>query len=363
MAKNRKSTRRQFLQGGAAAAELRDAAGGTGSSAALLPATLQCEATYLFHLSRAAMACDFEVFFNAGEYRNAGGTALEVFDLVEQLEDQLTVYREHSEVSRLNRRAADEAVVVEPRLFRLLKLAVEIHDATEGAFDITAGPLTKVWGFYRRAGRIPTDEELREARECVGSRWLELDSEAQTVRFLKPGVEINLGAIGKGYALDRCAEWFLAAGIENYVLHGGMSSVLARGNRAGAKQPGWTVGVVHPQRLEKRLAEIYVHDRALGTSGAGTQFFHHQGKRYGHILDPRTGWPAEGVLSATVLAPTAAEADALATAFYVLGAEKAVAFCETRPGVAALLVFPGVKSGGVEIRTAGLADSEWRSLL
>ena len=363
MAKHRKTTRRQFLQGGAAAAELRDATSGSDSNAALLPVPSESEATYLFHLSRAAMACDFEVFFNAGEYRNAGEMALEVFDLVEQLEDQLTVFREHSEVSRLNRRAAEEAVVVEPRLFRLLKLAVEIYAATEGAFDITSGPLTKTWGFYRRAGRVPTDEELNEARERVGSRWLELDGESQSVRFLKPSVEINLGAIGKGYALDRCAEWFLAAGIENYVLHGGMSSVLARGSRAGAKQPGWTVGVVHPQRLEKRLAEIYLYDRALGTSGAGTQFFHYQGRRYGHILDPRTGWPAEGVLSATVLAPTASEADALATAFYVLGAERAVAFCESRPNLAALLVLPGPRSGGVEIRTAGLTESEWRSHL
>jgi thiamine biosynthesis lipoprotein len=310
------------------------------------------------------MACDFEVFYRADEDSRAAETALQAFDLIDALEDQLSVFRDQSEVSRLNRRAAEAPVAVEPRLFRLLEQAAELHAATDGAFDITAGPLTKAWGFYRRAGRVPTDDELAEARERVGSRWLELDAAAQTVRFLRPGMEINLGAIGKGYALDRCVEWFAAAGIDDYILHGGQSSVLARGSRAGepGDGAGWTVGVVHPQRPERRLAEVQLGNRALGTSGSGTQYFHHRGKRYGHILDPRTGRPAEGVLSATVLAPTAAEADALATAFYVLDVEQTLEFCAARPEVAALLVLPTAKSGGVEIRTANLAEDEWRPL-
>ena len=152
------------------------------------------------------MACQFDVFLNAGQNPAGTESALAALDLVEALEDQMTVYREHSEISRLNRTAADRPVIVERRLLSLLQQALELHRATEGAFDITAGPLSKIWGFYRRAGRVPSPAELEEARQRVGSHWVKLDSDAGTVQFLRPGLEINLGAIGKGYALDRCAE-------------------------------------------------------------------------------------------------------------------------------------------------------------
>jgi thiamine biosynthesis lipoprotein len=171
---------------------------------------------------------------------------------------------------------------------------------------------------------------------------------------------LNLGAIGKGHALDRCGELLAEAGVENYVCHGGQSSILARGSHASTREAGggWTVGVGHPLRPGKRLAEIRLRDRAIGTSGSATQFFRHQGKRYGHILDPRTGWPAEGVLSATVLAPTAALADALATAFYILGVERSFDFCRAHPEISALLVTPGRGSGAIEVQAHGLSDDE-----
>src|SRR5262249_48597115 len=148
-------------------------------------------------------------------------------------EDQLSVFRPDSEVSRLNRHAADEPLAVEPRLFALVELAMRISEQTGGAYDITAGPLSNAWGFTRRAGPIPDAELLAQARDCVGSRLVELDRERHTVRFTRPGMEINLGSIGKGYALDRCAELLAAAGIGDFLLHGGQSSVLARGAHAG----------------------------------------------------------------------------------------------------------------------------------
>lgn len=382
----RKTSRREFLKGRSAAEELLDLTHGIGNPPPLPVPAHERRDTYLFHLSRAAMACDFEVLFGATEHSDAHESAIAALDLVDVLEDQLSVYREQSEISRLNRQAAVGPVEVEPRLFQLLERAMRLHAATDGAFDITAGPLTKAWGFYRRAGRVPTQGELAEAVSRVGSQWVELDPQTSSVRFLRPGVEINLGAIGKGYALDRCAEWLTSAGLGNYLLHGGMSSVLARGTRAGQDSAGgvtelgpssqvasnstvhspsdvgWKVGVVHPQRPERRLAEVVLRDRALGTSGSGTQFFHHRGKRYGHILDPRTGQPVEGVLSATVLAPTAAEADALATACFVLGVEQSIELCRSRTDLGALLVVPGTHSGSVEIHTAGLTDADWKAL-
>jgi len=325
--------------------------------------------TPLLEVSRRAMATRFQVFFNAGQYPQATEAALDALDLLEPLEEQLSYFRPGGELSRINRLAAEAPVEVEPRLFGLLELAQRLSAETEGALDITSTPLWKVWGFSRRSGRVPSENELREARRLVGSHLVELDPERKTVRFREPGVELNLGSIGKGYALDRCAERLAAAEIGDFLFHGGQSSVLARGSRlqptpgaGGFAAGGWNVGIAHPLRRGVRLAEIRLRDRALGTSSCGVQFFRHQGRRYGHILDPRTGWPAEGVLSATVLAPTAAAADALATAFFVLGVDQAAEFCHTHPELSAVLVTAAAQGPGVEVRPVGLAEGELKVL-
>lgn len=368
MSAKRTSNRRQFLKGQAALDALADAAKAIDPESSLSSSSTAPNwqgsppaETYLLQFGRQAMACQFEVFLNAGQYREANEAVVEALDLVDRLEAQLTVYRDTSEIAAINRRAAAEPVTVEPRLFRLLEQAVELHHETHGAFDITSGPLTKVWGFYRRQGAMPEPAALAAAMARVGSQFLELNAAAGSVRFLQPGVELNLGAIGKGYALDRAAESLLAAGIGDFLWHGGQSSVLARGSQAtqAADEPGWLVGVRHPMRPEKQVIEIRLCDRALGTSGAGTQFFRHRGRRFGHILDPRSGWPAEGVVSTTVLAPTAAEADALATAFYILGPERAAALCQRRPEISMLMFVPGRSGQRVELVAAGLADRDW----
>jgi thiamine biosynthesis lipoprotein len=354
-----RSNRRQFLKGQAAAQALGDLVapedGATEQAAA--PAE-----TYLLQLGRRAMACQFEVFFNAGQYVNASDVALAALGLVDRLEEQMTVYRDTSEISRVNRFAADRAVEVEPRLFQLLSRAAELHRETNGAFDITSGPLSKTWGFYRRQGAVPTQADLAASLDRVGGDALQLDEAAGTVRFLKPGMEINLGAIGKGYALDRVAEMLVASGIEHFLWHGGQSSVLARGacGPAGSDRNGWIVDLRHPLRPERSIVEIRLRDRALGTSGAGTQFFRHAGRRYGHILDPRSGWPAEGVYSTTVIASTAADADALATALYVLGPDRADEWCERHPEMGMLMFVPGQGAKSVELFSFNLTPDDWQ---
>ncbi len=361
MARPRKSHRRDFLRGKSAVDAVADAADAVLDAAAGAPFTPLSQAgeSYLVHLARQAMACQFEVFLNVGQYPNGTETALVALDLVDQLEDQLSAYREHSEVSRMNRTAFDQAVPVEPRLFELLVEAVQHHADTSGAYDITAHPLSRVWGFADRRGKIPTQEELEAALLCVGSQHLQFNREARTIRFSKPGLGINLGSIGKGYALDRCAEVFEAAAIRDFLLHGGNSSVLARGaRRGGSDESGWLIGLRNPLRPERRWGEIRLRDRALATSGSGTQFFIHQGQRYGHILDPRTGWPANQVLSVTVIAPTAREADALSTAFYVLGPDAAAEFCAANPSIAAVISAPGRRSGSLKLHLFGLEKEE-----
>ncbi len=294
----------------------------------------------LLRIGRRAMATTFEVLVPFGiPYALAAAEA--ALDEVDRLEDQLSVFRDHSEVARLNRRAARGPVQVEEGLFDLLSLSAQVSEQTEGAFDITTGPLTKAWGFYRRQGRVPSEEERLQALRFVGMRYIGLDAEARTVRLAFAGVEINLGSIGKGYALDRVSrllreEWNLSAAL----LHGGHSSVYAIGTEPGEPR-GWAVGVRHPWDPERRFAVVRLRDRGLATSAASFQHLEYQGRKLGHILDPRTGWPAEGMASATAVAPTAARADALATAFFVLGEEKTRAYCVAHPDVGALLLPEG----------------------
>jgi thiamine biosynthesis lipoprotein len=291
----------------------------------------------LVRVARSAMATTFEIMLPCG-LPFALQAAQDGLDLIDRLEAQLTVYRESSAISYLNRHAAEEAVPVEEKLFELLTLADRLTRETDGAFDITAGALIKAWGFYRRAGRVPTPGERQHVLERTGMRHVILDPDTQSVRYGVPGLEINLGSIGKGYALDRVvADWRDNWNIPAALLHGGHSSVYAIGSEPGATR-GWAVGIRHPWDPEKRLAVLRLCDRGLGTSSSAFQHLEYEGRKLGHILDPRTGWPAETLASASVAAPTAAEADALATAFFILGAERARAYCEAYPEIGAVLL-------------------------
>jgi FAD:protein FMN transferase len=291
---------------------------------------------YWQHVSRPAMACRFEVTLPLEDQAGVSA-ARQALDEVDRLESQLTIFRESSEVSLVNREAAAGPVCVEQSLFSLLLLCRELCRETGGAFDITSGPLSRCWGFLRRQGRIPEPGEIEEAKALVGEDNLLFDCESRAIRFARPGVEINLGSVGKGYALDRVAA-IMSRRVRTALLSAGSSSIRAIGGVDG----GWTVGVRHPVDKERRLAVARLRDAALSTSGSEEQFFECGGKRYGHIIDPRTGWPAGGVASVTVIAPSptvgAAVTDALATAFYVGGPKLAADYCAAHPGVLALML-------------------------
>jgi thiamine biosynthesis lipoprotein len=356
-----KSSRRDFLAGRTAREALARLAAETVPARPAAQPIATPPARPLLHVSRDAMACEFEIFFDPVCYPSGADVAVVALDRIAALEDQLTVYRDTSEVSKLNAIASFRPVVVEAGLWQLLQRAKELSAQTGGAFDVTAGQLTKTWGFYRREGRMPSQAEVDEALATVGSEALLLDEAQHTVHFRKPGLELNLGAIGKGYALDQAADLLAAKGLADCMLHGGNSSVLARGRR-DHHTDHWTVALKHPLRPSERLGEFRLRNQALGTSGGGSQYFHHGGKRYGHIIDPRTGWPAETILSSTVIAPTAAEADALATALHVMTLEQASEFSHRRPDVAALLVTHGKHSGQIELHPFNMPEGTWRNL-
>jgi FAD:protein FMN transferase len=279
------------------------------------------------------MACRFEVTL-PGEDSSHVTVARAALDLADRLEAMLTVFRPSSDVVLLNRTAAAAAVRVPDELFDVLRVAADVHRDTQGAFDVTSTPLSRCWGFLYREGRLPAHVAIEAARATVGMHDVVLDERERTVRFDRAGLEINLGAIGKGFALDCMAHALRQDGVPHALLSAGHSSVLAVGSRA------WRIDLCSALR-KTRIHRLALRGGAVGTSGAGEQFVLVDGIRYGHVLDPRTGWPASGTLSASAIARTAAEADALSTAFLIGGADLARRYCAAHPDVLAVITPEG----------------------
>ena len=281
------------------------------------------------------MACQFQVFLRPDD-RAFVPAVHEALNEVDRLEQQMTVYREDSELSLLNRTAHLAPVTVEKRLYRLLDLARQIGCETRGAFDITAGPLIRCWGFYERKGRVPSPEELEAARRATGWDKVVFDDSAPSVFFRKKGVELNLGSIGKGYALDRAAELLRKAGLMNFMIHAGHSSIFASGNSNSG--PGWEISIRDPHRPGRSLGSLRLIDQGMSTSGSGQQFFIVNGRRFGHVLDPRNGEPCLSTASCSTIATAAARADALSTAFFVMDPEEVESYCDAHPEVGSIVV-------------------------
>lgn len=409
-------------------------------------------ANHWLRIYRGAMACRFEVTLS-GEEAPRIATVRAALREADRLEAALTVFRESSDLMRVNRSAANEPAPVDDELFALLHRCRTLHAETEGAFDITSTPLSRCWGFLRRDARPPSASALADARSLVGMHLVDLRRSApppaitsrvaiegepaqdgpaenvaaprsssherthgaaaltapprdaashgepkpateistesttepiHTVRFARPGIELNLGSIGKGYAVQRIGDRLRARGLRQALVSAGGSSVLA----IGGAGDGWPIHLrapacaatrsddrVHraggesgasavvpddvaddhdrPSGLDPSPAagarassvadpdepfvRVWLRDGALATSGAGEQFVEVDGRRYGHVIDPRTGWPADELLSATVITRDAADADALSTAFLVGGLDLARRYVDAHPGTLAIL--------------------------
>jgi thiamine biosynthesis lipoprotein len=307
------------------------------------------------------MGSFFEIRLGA---RVPGGLELanRALDLIDDLESQLTIYNDKSEVSQLNARAHLGPVTVEHGLFGLLDRAVTLSELTGGAYDVTSGALSEAWGFVRGPKRVPDAQTLADARARSGWQHLKLDSEKQTVAFDHPGIQINLGSIGKGYAIDRAVDlirrqWFATSAL----IHGGQSSLFALGSPPGRFGARWEIAVRNPVRPETPLGVLRLRNRGLGTSGSAFQQFVVDGRVYGHILDPRTGEPAlGGPTSVTVLAPTAADADALSTAFYLLGPQAAMDYVERDPEVSVVMVLEDELGESPRVLAFGLEREDFQ---
>lgn len=305
-------------------------------------------------LSREAMATLFEIQFPESGVRRA--VALKVFDEIDAIERQLTVYRDDSEISRINAHAHAGPIAVERRLFDLLVDCQRLWGETGGAFDVTAGPLIRAWGFHRRQGRMPSADELESIRPKIGMGHVKLDPRARTVRFDREGIEINLGGIGKGYAIDRALEQLGPQGLTSALMGAGQSSIRAVGDAPG--NVGWPVDLADPLTPGRRLGQIDLMDAGLSTSASSEQYFEHEGIKYGHLLDPRTLWPAPPDRQVTVMAPTAARAEALSTAFYVMGYEWTKEYVAKDSSIGVVYVERDGSPLGVRVHSLG--SIHWR---
>ncbi|MGE5567918.1 MAG: FAD:protein FMN transferase [Rhodospirillales bacterium] len=253
-----------------------------------------------------------------GYDRNQMAAAVEAaFDEVRRIDRLLSNYRLDSDLSEINRFAAERPVKVTPEVFRLLSKCMEVSRESEGAFDISVGPLMKVWGFYRGKGRLPSGEEVAQALKKTGYRKIQLDAENRTVRFTQAGVELDPGGIGKGYAVDRMVEILKENGITSALITAGGSSIYGLGDPNNGK--GWEVKIRDPRSPRKTVADVYLKDESLSTSGSYEKFFEAEGKIYSHIMDPRTGYPASGTLAVSVIAPKTLDSEAWTKPYFILG--------------------------------------------
>ena len=267
--------------------------------------------------SAEAMGSTYSLVLYDQDRNKMESAADDAFEEARRLDALLSNYRPESEWSKINREAASHPVAVSKELFDLLAVCAEYSRASEGAFDITVGPLMKVWGFYKDSGHLPAAAEVRTALDRVGYRNLILDASHQTVAFSKSGMDIDPGGVGKGYAVDKMVEILKKDGIRTALVSGGGSSIYGLG--APPDELGWKIEIKNPSDKFQHVADVMLKNESLSTSGSYEKFFVAEGKTWSHIMDPRTGFPAQGTLSVSVIAPRTLDSEVWAKPYFVNG--------------------------------------------
>jgi thiamine biosynthesis lipoprotein len=249
-----------------------------------------------------------------------------------RVDEAMSTYKETSEISRVNARAAEAPMAISEELFELVERSLELSVASGGAFDITYDSVGYLYDF--RARQRPTDSQIAEHLDAIDYRHVVLDRARHTIFFETAGVRINLGGIAKGYVVERAAQMLRERGVEHALLNaGGDTRVI--GDRRG--QP-WIVGIRHPRVADEVVTRLPLVDEAISTSGDYERYFEENGRRYHHIINPATGRPTEGILTVTVMGPDGTLTDGLDTAIFVLGAEKGLELIEAYPEYETIIV-------------------------
>ncbi len=307
-----------------------------------IPLLRAADSPVRYEASHRAMGTTFTVVAYGRDSAFLQEVVSQVFQAVDDLDDQMSNYKPDSELSSINREAVQHAVIVEPKLFRLIQDSLEYSQQSGGDFDITVGPLMKSWGFFRGQGRLPSKSELAMVLKRIGYQHIKLDAAARTIRFDMPGVEIDLGAIAKGYAVDRAVEILRENGIRQALVSSGTSSLYALGSPPG--EHGWEISVRDPLDTTRAACVLRLQDLSLSVSGNYEKFFTLGGKVYAHIMDPHTGMPVENMLSTVVVSPSATDSDALSTSFFVEGPDAALHYLDRHPNLTAVFFLPETSS-------------------
>jgi thiamine biosynthesis lipoprotein len=297
--------------------------------------------------SRMSMGCLYSIAAYAERPDAIGGALQRALDEVDRIDRLMSHYRDDSPLSRINRDAARGPVPVGRELFDFVRLALRYSRESDGAFDVTVGPLMKAWGFFRGEGKLPGAAELARARSVTGFRHVHLNEHDRTIRFDREGVEIDLGGIAKGYAVDRAVDVLRRAGVSSALVSACGSTIYGLG--APPDRPHWTVDIQDPLDVRKVAFTVPLSDRALSVSGTSEKFFEVNGVRYSHIMDPRTGKPVRDVLGVVVQAPDGTAGDAIDNVLFVQGADRARAFVRGHRDVDAILLVPNGSGGWTRV--------------
>ena len=252
-----------------------------------------------------------------------------------RIENLISSWDQKSETSRINRNAGIAAVEVSKELFDLIFRAQQISKLSSGAFDLTFAAIDKLWNFDGKESEMPNPDTLKASVFNIGYQLIELDEESLTVFLPKKGMKIGFGAIGKGYAADRAKQLLVERGVL-----GGIINASGDMNTWGTKPDGssWTIGIVNPMNNKKVFSWFSLEHNAVVTSGDYEKFTQINGRRYSHIIDPRTGIPSQGIVSCTIFAGKAELADAIATAIFVMGVESGLFLIDQLPDIEAILI-------------------------
>jgi len=314
------------------------------SVAAVPPHTPHAHRTLAHHVaSRISMACEYAIEAYGPDADALRASVDEALDEVDRIDRLMSHYKSDSLLSRVNLEAASSPVAVDAELFDFIVEAMRYQRESAGAFDITVGPLMKAWGFFGGEGHVPSDRELAAARRVVGADHVRLDRASRMIGFDTPGVELDLGGIAKGYAVDRVVALLRERQVPSALVSAGGSTIYALGAPPGRN--GWTVSIQDPIDSRKIALTLEVKDRAVSVAGRAEKFFVADGVTYSHIMDPRTGMPAQGVLSVVVLARTGTEGDALDDAFFVLGVDGSGGYLHRLRGIEVLFFVPDTHGG------------------
>ncbi len=275
----------------------------------------------------------FEIRVN-GE--NTGGHVKATLDRVREIANQINYFDEKSEVSAINSMAGISAVAVSHDIFDLIDKALRFSRQTGGAFDITIGPLVDIWNFNSKTHTdIPAGNELIYAQHLVNFNNVQINPYNETVKLLYPGMKIDLGGVGKGYAISKARAMLVGRGVKSAIINAG-SSIMVIGDNKGKP---WKIGIKDPRHPDEVVGVVTLTaGQALSTSGDYERYFELGGKRYHHILDPATGMPADQCRSVTIISDDATQADMLSTAVFVMGPKRGIAFVNSLKNVYAVII-------------------------